>query len=119
MLSLYRLSRRLSSRIILPFFYKITEVTPNFKKVVNFEKLRSTLSEMHDPNEILNLYHENQSHFSKGDLVTALRGICRCLKSAKHVESTKDNEIVKNPKFQALVNSTVPIIEKLSPRVMK
>lgn len=106
-------SRRLS-RSIFPLVYRFSETTQNFKKVVDFEKMKSTLAEIHDPNEILNLYIENQSHFSKGDLVTALRGICRSLKSVRHIESSKDNDILKNSNFQALVNSTAPIIDKLS-----
>jgi hypothetical protein len=112
----YRLLPRRISSFILPLKFRFSDTSSGFKKVVNFEKIRMSLSEMNDPIEILTIFEDHKKYFQKGDFIIALRAICRTLKSAKHMESSNDNEIVKHPKLQELVNLIAGTIHQLSPK---
>lgn len=108
-------------RILVQRFFKTTiyncssvSKSPNtFKPVINFDQIKSSLSEISNPKEILDIYSSNQSFFQTSDLIFVLRMVCRTLRPFKNVISKEENAIIKDERLSILFEKLTPFILKI------
>lgn len=64
-----------------------------FEPIANYHNLSKTLQSLKTPNEILNLFHQNEKLFEKKTIILAVKMIAKTLDNGIDKEELKKNEV--------------------------